>query len=350
MTVGNLINPGTDITITGSAITTGTLNTSAAEAEGGAIALRSDSFIETGTLITSGLSGGNLRVEATTEITTDRIDTSGALDDGGDGGDVLLDPSGDIQVTSINAQGGPAGIGGTIDITTERFFRATGQFTDQTNTRASISTAGGGGGGPITIRHGGAGLIPFSIGDGGGDLLNGTSAAIASGTAALLPVQAIEESLTVGNIRILTDVSERADVLDLDPCPPNCGDLEADRLGQFQASDLEADVSDSIDSPLVETLSTNIGEVAAAVSQLEEQFTAEFSEYLRLGRPDRVSLSELQASLRQVQAQADISPAILYVTFEDRETKQRHFDFAIRSPSGADFGDGRWIALAPPRT
>jgi hypothetical protein len=65
----------------------------------------------------------------------------------GNGGDVTLDPIGDIQVDFINAQGGRQGSGGTVDIATQRFFIAKSTFLDQNGIVSSISTAGGTGGG-----------------------------------------------------------------------------------------------------------------------------------------------------------------------------------------------------------
>ena len=65
--------------------------------------------------------------------------------------------------------------GGTVDITTERFFRAIGTIPELD--AVSISTAGGLGG-DITITHGGNGRIPFVVGDA---TTNGTVGAITSG-------------------------------------------------------------------------------------------------------------------------------------------------------------------------
>jgi hypothetical protein len=80
-------------------------------------------------------------------------------------------------VNSINSQGGSSGRGGDVDITTERFFRATDTFLDRNNIEASISTAGANGGGNVTIRHGGRGETPFDIGNA---TTNGTTGAITS--------------------------------------------------------------------------------------------------------------------------------------------------------------------------
>ncbi|MEQ8961316.1 MAG: hypothetical protein RLP02_25895, partial [Coleofasciculus sp. C2-GNP5-27] len=81
-----------------------TLNTSNPTGEGGDIYLNAKSGrVAIANLNSSGLTGGDIVVQAELEITTGAINTSGNL---GDGGHVTLDPIGDIQVTSINAQGG----------------------------------------------------------------------------------------------------------------------------------------------------------------------------------------------------------------------------------------------------
>ncbi|MGF1538218.1 MAG: CHAT domain-containing protein [Elainellaceae cyanobacterium] len=312
--VGDITSAGTNITIAGSSITAGNLDTSATDGPGGAIALQSNSTVTTGNLTTSGSAGGDLRIETILEITTGQIDTSGSV---GSGGNVLLDPSGDIQVTSIDAQGGLEGVGGSIDVTTGRFFRATGQFTDQFGTQSSLSTAGGLGGGPIIIRHGGAGLIPFSIGN-GGDLLNGTVAAITNGTATLAPAQSIQGSLTVDTIQILTDAQDTVAPLIQDPCPPNCETSNQAETEQLRAIAAEVTGPARVEMPVVVTVSTETNEISETTTQIEEEATAEFSNHLGLSNSfTPVSLEDLRVNLGEVQAQAGVAPAMLYVTFEN---------------------------------
>ncbi|MCS6812597.1 MAG: CHAT domain-containing protein [Cyanobacteria bacterium] len=163
---------------------------------GGDITLTStDGNVTTGNIATQ---GGALTIQANTSITTEAIDTSST---GGRGGNVTLDPSGDIQVTYINAQGGLRSAGGTIEITTNRFFRATGSFTDQNSTIASISTAGGGSGGSITIRHAGGSTTPFVVGQSSS---NGTVAAITSGATNTIASGTFPQTYTQGNISLIT--------------------------------------------------------------------------------------------------------------------------------------------------
>jgi hypothetical protein len=154
---------GGGITLTADGnITTGSIDTSStgAAGNGGEIQLTSQTGeITTGNLNSSGASnGGNITVNASTQITTGRIDSSGVS---GKGGDVSLDPSGDIQVAAINAQGGTRG--GTINIFTQGFFRATDSFLASDGQDASISSAGGSVGGTITIQHGGKDIFPLEL-------------------------------------------------------------------------------------------------------------------------------------------------------------------------------------------
>ncbi|MFZ9739336.1 MAG: CHAT domain-containing protein, partial [Prochlorotrichaceae cyanobacterium] len=152
-------------------------------------------LVSRGVLNSSGsTSGGSIDIQATTSITTGAVNSSSTL---GSGGSVLLDPSGDIEVYSINAQGGTqlgsssSGVtGGNVTIATQSNFRALGSFTDQNGISASISTAAPGGGGRISISHGGNGTTPFTVGQalssgsGGG---NGVVGAITSGNFTIFP-------------------------------------------------------------------------------------------------------------------------------------------------------------------
>jgi hypothetical protein len=163
----------------GNSITTGNINSSSSNGDGEAIALTSQTeAVTSGDLNASGVTrGGRVTVQAGNSITTGNINSSSQQ---GNGGNVTLDPPNDIQVTSINAQGGTSGTGGTVAIATERFFRATGTFTEGSCINTSICSAGGVGGGSITISHGGNGITPFDVGNA---ITNGTAGAISSGNS-----------------------------------------------------------------------------------------------------------------------------------------------------------------------
>ena len=335
ITTGNLRNPGRDITINGDAITAGTIDTRSplgSSADGGNIRLTAATTIETEDLLTTGNSGGDVTVQTETAITTGRIDTSGRVVNGGN---VLLDPERDIEVVSINAQGGPTGTGGDVDITTERFFRATGDFINRDSIRTSISTSGGRGG-TITIRHGGNDETPFTIGVDGALLENGTAAAITSNGDQLAAPQSILGDRVEGRIRLETgegasplpnpgpdsgpdsgpDPSASPSGLLEAPCPPNCNPIDAVTLPSI-ASNVG---SGGTESPVVTVLSSSQAEVAAAVEALESEATNEFSNHLGLGAPETISLTAIIANLQDVQKEAGIAPAILYATFGEDAT------------------------------
>jgi len=272
-------------------INTANLNSSstAASGNGGDMTLKSNTgAITTGNLNSSGgTNGGNLRVEASTQITTGQINTSGAT---GKGGNMTLDPSGDIQVSSINAQGGTQG--GTVDITTGRFFRATDTFSAANGLDASISTAGGNAGGNIIIRHGGSGLTPFRVGDA---TINGTAGAITSGNFAIASFKSFPFTTTQGNIQIIS-VNPSINPVDLSQPVENLVDSGANTptLSEFLRSSSPL----TIDSP---------------IAQLEKSFTDSFTSYLGISNPPpTVSLEQAQAQLRKIEQATGVKPALIY--------------------------------------
>lgn len=177
--------------------------------------------IRTGDMTTAGTTGGNVTVNAETSIITGAIDASGRV---GNGGNVTLDPIGDIQVDWINADGGDSGVGGTVSITAGRFFRATDAFTNRNGQQASISTAGGLGGGAITINHGGNGGTPFFV---GAVSNNGSRAAITNGTDTVNSGEFFFNSVTRGAIQILTTNLPNNNEPEISPCAANCNEAES---------------------------------------------------------------------------------------------------------------------------
>ncbi|MBD2154032.1 CHAT domain-containing protein [Leptolyngbya sp. FACHB-16] len=230
MTV-NLDNPSVDYDISASGpvvieaaqgIQVGGIEASGSAGPGQRVTLTSrNGSITTGDITTAGTTGGDVTLRAETAITTGAIDASGRI---GNGGNVTLDPIGDVQVGWINAEGGDNGIGGTVDITAGRFFRATDSFSNRNGQQASISTAGGFGGGAITIRHGGNGSIPFFIDDDFGD--NGSRAAITNGTDTFDVGSYFFNSATRGTVSILTNNLPDLEEPEPPVCEANCGATE----------------------------------------------------------------------------------------------------------------------------
>jgi filamentous hemagglutinin family protein len=257
--VGNVTSPGQSLTI-----------------------LSRNGTVTTNNLTTASTTGASIFVDAEVAITIGEIDSSGST---GPGGNVILDPLEDVEVTLINTQGGSLGIGGEVDITAGRFFRATGTFTDQNDEFASISSAGGQGGGPITIRHGG-GLqgTPFVVGDAS---VNGTAGVITSGADNVIETtQSFPFSYRQGNISIITP-SPNVIETQTQPVPPQIVDPE---------------------SP-----------AAKVVEQVESTLTPEFQAYFdRAGEDTPIkTLSEIQREMNRVEAQTNgqVKPAVIYAFF-----------------------------------
>ncbi len=312
-TAGGELNLSSDGAIN---TTGGKLDSSSDVGAGGNINLTSiDGAIDTGDINSSGAnSGGELIVNAGTTITTGTINSSSSL---GDGGKVTLDSTDDIQVTSINAQGGSDGIGGEVNITTNQFFRAIGTLVDD----SSIATAGSNGGGSITIQHGGNGDIPFNVGDA---TLNGSAGKITSGDFTISPNQSFLFTHTEGNINIIS-VDQPPVTVDplpvtVDPLPdtvnssPNNTDSSSFNPQDFPIPEEP--------SPIIEETETllNVRElpplqVDPAVEELEETITDTFEEHLGVSDTPLVTLQQAQATLNQVEEATGIKPALIYAFF-----------------------------------
>ncbi|MEM9806309.1 MAG: CHAT domain-containing protein, partial [Cyanobacteria bacterium P01_D01_bin.56] len=316
--IDNETSEGGDITVisdSDGAIVTGDLDSSGADA-GGDIWLQSDGAIVTEDLDSSGAdAGGDITIISGNAITTEEIDSSSIS---GDGGDVLLDPPGDVIVEYINAQGGSNGSGGDVTVETERFFQATGSFPvfmGNILTLASISTASGSvnEGGSIEITHGGGALeVPFVVGtltENGtaGAIVSGSSNSIAPESNELLsfpdsyfqvdnsPATRSEASSTQGGISLITD--DLSSLLD-------------DTLG-FDASIFQEQPI-SVLSPQFEFSP----EIVQIVEQVEESLTREYENHF--GRPAETeikSLVQIQNELLQVQQATRVRPALIYTFF-----------------------------------
>ncbi|MBD2156696.1 MULTISPECIES: CHAT domain-containing protein [unclassified Leptolyngbya] len=220
---------GGAITLTaGSDITTESIDSSSLSSDsgaffistasnGGAIILNAGGNITTNNLNSSSESrSGTAGDGGAISLTADGDSTTGFLNsasnsssaNSGNGGAITLTSTaegGDIEVNSINADGSAGGIGGTVDITVGRFFRATGSTLNRDGVVSSISSTGGQGGGAITVLHGGNGNTPFVIGENFGE--NGSVGAITDGVNTFAVGESIPGSETRGNVQILTEYS-----------------------------------------------------------------------------------------------------------------------------------------------
>ena len=275
-------------------VTTSNVNTRSTTGQGGDILLSSPTGVVTsGDLNASGVTkGGNITVQARNRITAGVIDSSSGQ---GNGGNVNLDPDNDIQVTSINAQGGTNGTGGTVDITTARFFRATGTITDRNGLNASIATSGGAGGGAIAIRHGGGGQVnpPFDVGNA---TTNGTAGAISSGNFTVAPFRSLPYTFRDGNIGIFSvdppSSSPSPSVPSSPPLLPYSSPLSLTSSPQ----PLPIDPNDTVAT--VDSLLTN-----------------DFKQYLGLSQVKSITLTDAQNTLRRINSATNVKPAVIYAVF-----------------------------------
>ncbi len=304
-----------DVTI----ITNDNLSTSDITTNGGNITLISQTgAIDTDNLNSSAVTGGDILVDAQVSIDTGEINSSGTV---GNGGNVTLDPIGDIQVTSINAQGGNNGSGGTVDITAGRHFRATDSFSDRNGLLTSISTAGGLDSGNITIRHGGGGVIPFNVGD---PILNGTAAAITSGDFTIPPFQSFPFTHTLGNIQIISvdpptnpTIPTVTPIIPIPPANPNIPPINPINLIEPQQQTPPPPVSEEI-VPVAMDIATEEA-VDSAVVALENSFSTEFESHLGVSsntdNSSAPTLEQTQANLQKIEEATGAKPAVIYVFF-----------------------------------
>ena len=281
----------------------GTLDSSSATGVGGNISIKSDSgAITTSNLNSSGATdGGTIDLEASTDITAGEINSRGVS---GKGNNVTLDASGDIEVTSINAEGGTTG--GTVDITTDRFFRATGTFTAANGKEASISTVGGSSGGPITIQHGGSGVVPFDVGDA---TTNGTEGIITSAENAIAPVQSFPYNHTEGNIEIIS-----VDPPDNPPDnPPNNPPEPPNNPPKTPVNPVELTEPESQQTLL--PIQNNTQPLETAVEAIDESVSSDFEQYFGVSGSSGTSLAETRNILRTIENSTGVKPAVIYALF-----------------------------------
>jgi filamentous hemagglutinin family protein len=277
----------------------------------------------TGDLISSGANGGSLFINAASGITTGAINSSGLF---GNGGNVTLNLNDDIQVGYINAQGGRRGRGGTVDITTQQFFRATDTFTTRNGILASISTAGGRGSGDITIRHGGQGITPFDVGNA---TINGTVGAITSGNYAIAPVRSFPYTYTEGNIQIISvdpptvPPAPTSPPINRTPPPPTVPtsppitSTPPPPTPNSPAEPTNPPIN-PVDLTKPQTPFNPLAPIQNNNNQalgIDSLLGSDFAQVLGLGETSRITLAQAQDILRQIEKATGIKPALIYAVF-----------------------------------
>ena len=252
--------------------------------EGGAISIASQGNVTTGSVNASSNngSGGALTVTADGNIVMGNLNSSSA--GVGNGGAIALTADGNITTNTLNSSS-IDGVGGSISISSD-LFQASGTFTDSNGVAASISSAGGQGGGAIIIQHnGGLRDIPFDVGDA---TTNGTTGAITTGTGAdgtISPPQSFPSSFAQGDIQILTQNPQQ---------PP---------LSQKPPTQLPVSPS-SVPDP-----------AESLVAQLESRFTRQFEQYLGQSVTQIQILPGEREILQDIEKATGVKPALVYVGF-----------------------------------
>ncbi|NEP58469.1 MAG: CHAT domain-containing protein [Symploca sp. SIO2G7] len=368
---GSISHTNGTITVTDSApitlianqdITVGDIDSSSATDSGGTINLTSvTGGVTTGNLNSSGvIHGGDIVIQASTFITAGEINSSGFT---GKGGNVSLDPSGDIEVTWINAQGETGG--GDVEIITGSNFRATGSFMANEEL-VSISTMGTVGG-DITISHGGEGIVPFEVGDAS---LNGTAGAITTGeytitTFESFPFTYIEENIQIISVDppLLPKLPDNDPVITppnlpkTDPAPTQANQLNSDSVAtqanQLSSNSVATQLNQQAlnnDEPLeanepsqasessqpsepsepsqtnsqeepttteaVEPIKSTIKATESEANQPEVSITNNFNDYLELEDTPIKTLTDAQATLRQNEEITGMKSALIYALFK----------------------------------
>jgi len=276
----------------------------------------------------------------------------------GDGAEVQVAAAGNLWLRAIDSQGDATSSGGNITLRTLGNIRITDTFSDRTRINASISSAGGLGGGRITLTYGGdKPLNPFTIGEA---RQNGTTGAITSGTISLLttPNQVITTGLIQGNIQINpalfvpprpprpprptptpspsptptptasptprpprpprptptpTPTPPRPPRRPRPPSPTPPPISEAPRPPELRE---EPRGESSIpEIPQINNLATRVAN-ERAVTALEENFSQEYSSYLNFNSPVRnLSLAETKQILGNIESATGVRSALVYVAF-----------------------------------
>jgi CHAT domain-containing protein len=287
----------------------GGINLNGTVTANGSVTARADGSITTGDITTN---GGDISLFTKQSISTGVLNSSATT---ANGGNVTLNSVGDIQVSYINAQGGSNGRGGNVNIKSDRFFRATDTF-DRNGDPTSISTAGGLGGGDITIQHGGSGLIPFTVGD---STTNGTTGIIISGNFTIPLGSAFSFTNSVGfgdgKIQIISVDPPPPPIIDIVPppiidLPPPLTDLPINPV------DLNQPPKEISTSPALENSSAMLEVETPAsqlMAQLEQNFTETFDRYLDISNtPSIVTLQQAQTNLRKIEQATGTKPALIY--------------------------------------
>ncbi|XZF61623.1 MAG: CHAT domain-containing protein [Gloeotrichia echinulata DVL01] len=299
--------------------------------------------------------GGNINLTANNGSITTGPMVSGVYSqtgNAGNGGTITLNAKNDIYTNVLAslsyAPNGTSGSGGNIDIKTSGFFRAFGKVSDyaqnstivgqlQNLLDSTIASFGGSGSGSVTIKYQGNGTTPFIVGDA---TTNGTARSIiTSSTNSILPIKSISGSFTQGNIQINPQTPTPAPAPSPTPSPspsPSPTPIPSPSPTPSPTAIPTPATPPQVNTPNQETTSekqqtqkttpTTIAlpstnnirplETNTAIEEREERLTQQFNVLVaQQTTPTIKTTGEARATLRQIQAQIGIKPAIVYASF-----------------------------------
>lgn len=280
--------------------------------------------ITTGNITATGTTGGTVQMTGRNSLTLGAIDVSGQVQ----GGEIrlsTLEPTqGDIQVASLNAQGGPEGLGGSVAVTATRSFRALATFTDRQGNLASVAVGGGRGDRGLQLQSGGEALAigQLNATSGLAGAISTSDRTISQGTLtpslALSPVVGVAASRPpiAPAIAIQTlQSSERSstEAPETPAAPPGSAMVT---VAAPRATAPNVAIDEGARRPIIDRLEA--GNTNLAISELDRFYTNDFNTYL--GRPLHTSaldLPALQAMLQQAAAQTGVRTAFIYTLMRD---------------------------------
>jgi len=301
---GLIQSRGGDITVRGTEIQGGGVTFDAGNpmGEGGGLYVNANSgILAMGNLNSQGLRGGDIEIQAAADLMIGAITSQGSS---GDGGTVTLRGMGEIQVSSLNTQGGNQGKGGDVEIHANQSIRVTDTFPDQNGTDASISTTGGNIGGTITIHHGGNPRT-FTVGNA---QRNGTTGSLTTGDTQILPGRSFSRSYREGKIQILR---QDRPIPTIKHPPINPVDILQPHP-VITPLNLETDWWVREATPSVS--STPLTATTEVIHQ-ESQFTNAYTRYLGIKTPRTVTPEEIKTKLSEIEQLTGSKPAIIYAFF-----------------------------------
>ncbi|WAS06524.1 CHAT domain-containing protein [Gloeomargaritales cyanobacterium VI4D9] len=340
------------ITSANGSITTGAIEASIPEGNGGNVTLVAAQGIQTGSIDTFGFRGGNVTLTSNQNIQTGSINTSALDDKGGnvtltagqniqtdvirtlssegDGGNVTLTAGKDIKAEYIDARSLFGTTGGIVNISAPQGnVRLTGLFdtcTDCTPTNFDTTIATNNN--PITITHGGNGIIPFIVGDAN---TNGSAGILTTGTSSISPTQSFFPSTVVGNISILTGTNPPP-VVPPPPEPPSNPAspplLPTDNIDEILFGTIPSPIEpDAPGEVILNTVPVDRSTVLALLERdpgqiiiLEQSFSNLFGQFLNISPINSFdSIEAIQIALAEIAEKTGTRPAVIYLIVDEEQ-------------------------------